>query len=321
MTGEAMCSRGFFTCVEREKKRRAGYEIKFAALDHEPGLVFCYGERALPSQDKDKPTLLFLHGLGTDKGTWYSVTRHLSSTQHCICLDLPGHGESSWKEDDDLNTAGFVKRIHEFVRATKMHKITGGIHIVGHSWGAVIAGQFAFKYGEEDGIRFLTLVSIPVHVPEPTECITAIRDGNFDNVFTPTEPEGMKTLYQTLFHKKRHWNSSKWFWQTSHEVKSPKFPYVRRIWEAIHEEMMTPSITTIRLGLWKNYCQTPMHVIWGERDKVYPSVGAEIVGDALQCKVTRIENAGHLVQQEEAKKVAEEIVDFRKKCIANKSKL
>ena len=59
------------------------------------------------------------------QGTWYSVTRHLSSTQHCICLDLPGHGESTWKEDDDLNTAGFVKRIHEFVRATKMHKITG----------------------------------------------------------------------------------------------------------------------------------------------------------------------------------------------------
>ena len=67
VAGEAMCSRGFFTCVERGKKRRAGYEIKFAALDHEPGLVFCYGERALPSQDKDKPTLLFLHGLGTDK--------------------------------------------------------------------------------------------------------------------------------------------------------------------------------------------------------------------------------------------------------------
>ena len=31
--------------------------------------------------------------------------------------------------------------------------LLGGIHMVGHGWGAVIAGEFAFKYGEEDGVR------------------------------------------------------------------------------------------------------------------------------------------------------------------------
>ena len=53
--------------MEREKKRRSGYQIKFATLFNEPQLTFCYGERALPSQDKDKPTLFFVHGLGSDK--------------------------------------------------------------------------------------------------------------------------------------------------------------------------------------------------------------------------------------------------------------
>ena len=53
------------------------------------------------------------------------------------------------------------------------------------------------------------MVSIPVHVPEPSECFSAIKDGGFENFFTPTEPEGMKKVYQTYFHKKRHWNSSK----------------------------------------------------------------------------------------------------------------
>jgi len=313
-----MCSRGFFKCVEREKQRRAGYQTKFATLTNEPKLTFCYGERALPSQDKDKPTLLFLHGLGTDKGTWYSVTRHLASTQHAICVDLPGHGQSSWKEDDDLNTAGFVKRLHEFIKTIKLHKITGGIHLVGHGWGAIIAGEFAFKYGEEDGVRFLTLVSMPVHVPNPSDLVINIAQGGFNEAMTPNEPEGFKKIYRILFHKKRHWNTSKWFWKSSHEIKQPQFPQIRKIWEAIFEELMTPSITTLRLGMWKSYCSTPMHVIWGKNDKLFPSAGAEIISDALQCKATTIDNAGHLVQQEEAKKVVEEIIDFRKKCIANK---
>ena len=49
-----------------------------------------------------------------------------------------------------------------------------------------------------------------------------------------------------------------------------------------------------------------------------PAQGAQIISEALQCKSTVLENAGHVVQQEKAKKVADEILDFRKKCIANK---
>lgn len=313
-----MCSRGFFNCVEREKKRRSGYKIKFATLFNEPQLTFCYGERALPSQDKDKPTLLFVHGLGSDKAMWYSMTRHLSSVQHAICIDLPGHGESSWKEDDDLNTAGFVKRIHEFIKTIKLHKITGGIHLVGHSWGAVIAGEFAFKYGEEDGVRFLTMISMPVHVPEPTELMKRLRAGGFEEFFTPEQVEGARTIVQNLYHRKRHLNRSKWYWQTQFERKQSKFPHLRKIWAAINEEIMTPSVTTMRLGIWKNYCTIPLHIIFGQHDKLYSSVGAEIISDALQCRSLRIENAGHNVPQEEGKKVLEELLDFRKKTIANR---
>ena len=51
---------------------------------------------------------------------------------------------------------------------------------------------------------------------------------------------------------------------------------------------------------------------------MFPAQGAVIMSEALQCKRAVVENAGHLVHQEEAKKVADEILDFRKKCIANK---
>jgi len=312
------CRRGFYRFILYEKKRRAGYQIKFVTLPDEPGLTFCYGERALPSQDKDKPTVLFIHGLGLDKSTWYTMTRKMASTQHAICLDLPGHGGSSFKPDDDLNTAGIVKRIHEFVKAIKLHRITGGLHLVGSNWGAVIAGEFAFKYGEEDGVRFLTLIGMPINVPEPSEFMIRLRKGEFNEMITPEEPGNTKKLWQMLFHKRRPWNSSKWFWMTNHEIRVPQYANIRKMWAGLGPEVVKSSITTMRLGLWKNYCSIPMHVIWGRYDKLYPAQGADIMSEALQCKCSILENAGHLVHQEAAKKVADEIFDFRKKCIANK---
>lgn len=314
------CRRGFYRFVLYEKKRRAGYQIKFVTLPEEPGLTLCYGERALPSQDKDKPTVLFIHGLGLDKSTWYTVTRKMASTQHAICLDLPGHGGSSFKPDDDLNTAGMVKRIHEFVRAIKLHRITGGLHLIGASWGASIAGEFAFKYGEEDGVRFVTLICMPVHVPEPSEFMIRLKKGEFNEIITPEKPEDTKKFWQMVFYKRRLYTlySSKWYYMTNHETRVPQYAQIRKIWACLGGEVLKSSITTMRLGLWKNHCSIPMHVIWGRHDKLYPAQGALIMSEALQCKSTVLENAGHLVQQEEAKKVADEILDFRKKCIANK---
>jgi len=313
-----MCSRGFFQCVEQGKKRRAGYQTKYATLNNEPKLTICYGERSLPSQDKDKPTLFFIHGLMNTKGTWYTVTRHMPSTQHAICVDLPGHGGSSWKDDDDLNTAGIVKRLHEFIKTIKLHKITGGIHMVGHSWGALIAGEFAFKYGEEDGVKFLTMISLPVHGSSTGELMVKLKQGEFNSACTPEDAEGMRKIYRTVFHKKRHWNTMKWFWKTQFELKQPQFPHYRMIWQKIEEEITNASLCTMRLGLWKNFSTIPMHVIWGKQDKVFASEGADIVSDALQCRMAKIENTGHYVQQEGSKKVAEEMLDFRKKCIANR---
>merc|ERR1712098_47308 len=128
----------------------------------------------------------------------------------------------------------------------------------------------------------------------------------------------MRNLYRTVFHKKRHWHTSKWFWKTQFELKHPQFPQYRKIWANTCKETLNSSENTMRLGMWKNFGTIPTQVIWGAQDKLYPSAGADIASDALQCRVAKIENAGHYVQQEEAKKVAEEIIDFRKKCIANR---
>ena len=52
------------------------------------------------------------------------------------------------------------------------------------------------------------MVCLPVHVPDPSEFMQRMAAGEFEILATPAEPEGMKKLYQTVFHKKRHWNTA-----------------------------------------------------------------------------------------------------------------
>ena len=49
------------------------------------------------------PQLAFVHGTGQNAHTWDSVAMALS--QPLIAIDLPGHGHSDWREDQDYGPA------------------------------------------------------------------------------------------------------------------------------------------------------------------------------------------------------------------------
>lgn len=45
------------------------------------------------------PALVFLHGFLGCKEDWNEIAKHLESKYFCVCIDLPGHGESVWHHD------------------------------------------------------------------------------------------------------------------------------------------------------------------------------------------------------------------------------
>lgn len=92
-------------------------------------------------EGKGDHTLIFVHGLGTDKRSWLKNIHHLSKVFRCIAIDLPGYGGSS-KGDFPYDMQFFSQVVNDF--CTKMG-IDNPI-LVGHSMGGQIVLKSLLHY-------------------------------------------------------------------------------------------------------------------------------------------------------------------------------
>lgn len=109
-----------------------GMRVKYVSRKDGKG-TWCYAEKGHNkshhshhkhhSNHKHYPTLVFVHGFGADKDTWPSMIRFIPKKYHCIIVDLPGHGETSFVNGvDELNMEGYVKSLREFLEVTGLDK-------------------------------------------------------------------------------------------------------------------------------------------------------------------------------------------------------
>ena len=107
-----------------------GMKVNYITRKYGKG-VWCYGEKGdfklknINKKSKNKykprehPTLVFLHGIGADKDMWQSIIKHIPSKFHCIMIDMPGHGETTFIEGvDQIKLDSFVTSIREFLEVT-----------------------------------------------------------------------------------------------------------------------------------------------------------------------------------------------------------
>ena len=86
------------------------YGLTKKKVETKSSFTYCYYERGQPSPNS--PTLLLVHGYSSSKDSYLGLLKHLPKRIHTIVLDLPGHGESSVK-DEDLSIMLFVRSVHE----------------------------------------------------------------------------------------------------------------------------------------------------------------------------------------------------------------
>lgn len=79
-------------------------------------------------------TLLFIHGLGSNKKCWRKNISVLRNHCRCIALDLPGYGDSSIGSFP-YNMSFFATVINDFVIQKELTNVT----VVGHSMGGQVA--------------------------------------------------------------------------------------------------------------------------------------------------------------------------------------
>ena len=76
--------------------------------------------------------LLFIHGWGVDKRIWRQQSKYFSHAYRVLTIDLPGHGESSWKKISFKAMAEDLKTILKILNISQLS-------IVGSSIGGLLA--------------------------------------------------------------------------------------------------------------------------------------------------------------------------------------
>lgn len=114
-------------------KRKFYYSNDLAIVD---GLE--WGDRS-----STKQSTLLIHSSGAGAGQWSSLARDLQSVSHCIAPNLIGYGQTRL-------ATGVAYSLSDEVHAVELavESISNKLHIVAHSFGAVVAMAFAEQFPE-----------------------------------------------------------------------------------------------------------------------------------------------------------------------------
>lgn len=119
--------------------------------------TFCY--TGGKTQDRSKPTLVFIHGALNDHSTWSLQTRYMAHHGwNVLAPDLPGHGKSAG------DPPGTVQAAAEFVLALMDAAGLARVAIVGHSLGSLIALEVAGRAPERISHLVLAGTAFPMKV-------------------------------------------------------------------------------------------------------------------------------------------------------------
>lgn len=117
--------------------------------------------------DPSLPTLVLLHGFLGTKADWLPLMPALSQHFHCICLDLPGHGDNQAegsteaKLDFDFCVENIVTRLDS------LNPSPDQFHLYGYSLGGRIALHLAKAYPQR--LLSLNLESCHPGLVDPQE--------------------------------------------------------------------------------------------------------------------------------------------------------
>ncbi|CAH1785015.1 unnamed protein product [Owenia fusiformis] len=274
--------------------RSAGLKIKTIEGND---ITFCYAERGIPNPDV--PSLLFIHGFTASKDMWSTIIKKMPQNLHTIVVDLPGHGDTLTKVDEDMTFKGQVKRVHEFAELIGL--TNGKYHVIGQSMGGAISGLYAATYPEEVGL--VTMICPAMETPEMSDFTHHIAStGNV--VLLPETVEDIAEMMTFIMHKPI--KVPKQILKGALGLRQPKMDYYRKLFLALVEDRgaLNESMGSITV---------PSQVIWGKHDKLIHVSGAEVLHKGLpSChRLDLIPECGHSTNMERPGMVTKLLLKFR----------
>jgi esterase len=250
----------------------------------------------------DGAVVLFLHGGGLTAHTWDVVCLALRADYHCLALDQRGHGETAWSDDLDYGIEAHADDIAAFADELGLERFV----LVGQSLG----GMASMLYAGRNPGRLAALVLVDVGPEVRLEGANRVADF----VMAPAELDSVEEFVElarsfnprrdprllriSLLHNLRQLPDGRWTWK-----------YDRRHLSREGFRELTTRLAELRDDLRRITC--PALVVRGASSDVFSDEdAAHAAGLLADGRWVRIEGAGHTVQGDNPKALANEVRGF-----------
>ena len=240
------------------------------------------------SINKNKDSIVFLHGSGLSHIVWSLTEQYLSNQDYnVLSIDLPGHGNSEGK------SLKSIEEISNWLEKVFNELNISDLTIIGHSQGCLEALEYCSKYSKR--VKRLVFVGGSYKMPVNQDLIDLAQEGDYQAVKLM-----MKWSYE---------NSKKFIGGNPVEkiINSP-----RDIREIL-------AIDLIACNNYKNGSEAlksincPTLFIFGELDKmVNLEKGKKFASLVPNSKIHVIKGCGHMIMFEKAFEMREKISEFLK---------
>ncbi|GLU37331.1 alpha/beta fold hydrolase [Pseudomonas sp. NBRC 100443] len=266
---------------------RAGLRRAWLEVD---GQAWCYLDSG-----GDGEAVLLVHGYAANKESWLKLATRLRGQGYRLLLpDLPGFGMSPPAADADYSIPAQTQRLRDFVRALG----AGPLHLVGHSMGGYVAGNYAASFAEDLASAYLVApagaeAGVPVLVQQ-----RAASEGR-----NPLIVDSLESFRATM---------------ALAMVRPPRVPacLVQMI---VERERPLRVLREIQADFWGSVplseslrgCEVPLRILWGERDRILPVASARALLAAMPSASLRLlPDVGHIPPLEAADELARDLVQF-----------
>jgi pimeloyl-ACP methyl ester carboxylesterase len=239
--------------------------------------------------DKNKDSIVLLHGSGLSHIVWSLTEQYLSNQDYnVLAIDLPGHGNSEGKS---LKT---IEEISIWLEKIFNELNVSNITIIGHSQGCLEALEYYSKYSKR--VKRLVFIGGSYRMPVNQDLIDLAKDG---------DEQAVKLMM-------------KWSYENS-----KKFIGGNPVEKIINSPRDIREILAIDLIACNNYkngfealksINCPTLFIFGELDKmVNLEKGKKFAELIPNSEICIIKDCGHMIMFEKAFEMREKISEFLKK--------
>jgi len=205
---------------------------------------------------KNKNTILILHGWEHNSNTWVNLAQSLSSKYKVVLLDLPGFGDSS-TPTTTLGIPEYTQTVKGFIQKTGLKSFS----LIGHSLGGKIA---------------ISLCSQPTVVKK----LILISSSGIEQKSLLTKPKiaifkALKPILQISPHSLQNYLFNK--------IASPDYREASPQMRPTFKKIISQNVSSLAAKI-----HIPTIIIWGDQDKELPVKYAKKLRQLIKNSIVRI---------------------------------